>query len=78
MGKITDKTVQVHEQCACGYNSVYQTSYPIKWKDMPQRGIRRKKDRYTGGMFLLQHVVYTECHDSDHGRDYGWDDDDDV
>lgn len=76
MGKITDKIVQVHEQCACGYNVVYQASYPIKWSDMPKCGIRRKKDCRTGKPFLAQQIAYSECHDSDHGYDYGWGDDD--
>ena len=41
--KITNKNVQVHEECKCGANYIDQESYPIKWDDLAKAGIKRKK-----------------------------------
>ena len=70
MRRITDKTVQVHEACICGYNSVYTETYHIKWSKLSAAGIRRKKDRKTGKPFLTEYIFYDKCFGHDY---YGWD-----
>jgi len=62
MRAITNKAVQVHFECVCGYNSVYTETYPIKWKDLTKWGVIRKKDAKTGEPFLLQKQFSKECH----------------
>jgi hypothetical protein len=61
MRPITEKNIQVHQECICGYNTVYQDSFLIRWKDLHSCGIKRKKDRKTGEPFLLQHLYYDKC-----------------
>jgi hypothetical protein len=61
MRPVTDKTVQVHEVCMCGAGSVYQGSYPVKWRDFSKAGITRKTDRKTGSKFLLMRIYYDKC-----------------
>jgi hypothetical protein len=61
MRPITNKIVQVHEVCACGAGSVYQGSYPIKWRDFTKAGIRRKMCRWTGKQFLLMQINHYKC-----------------
>ena len=39
---ITVKSVQVHQECSCGYNIVEQDHFKIKWKDLRASGIIRK------------------------------------
>jgi len=53
--KITNKNVQVHEECKCGANYIDQESYPIKWADLAKADIKRKKK----GLFL--HMKLEEC-----------------
>jgi hypothetical protein len=53
--------VQVHEECVCGHNVVYQTFFPVKWKDLPACEIRRKRDATTGRTFLLKYVFTEVC-----------------
>jgi len=60
----TCKTVQVHQECSCGHNNVYQREIQIKFKDLAAAGIRYKKDRSTGEYFFMQHIKYQcEGHD---------------
>ena len=59
--KQINKIVQVHEECACGYNIVYPQSYPVKWSDIKACGIKRRKDRITGNYFLTKSVVIEKC-----------------
>lgn len=58
---ITNKAVQVHFSCACGYNEVYHDSYPIRWKDFAKARIRRKIDKSTGLPFLLEIQKAEKC-----------------
>lgn len=62
---ITHKTVQVHEECSCGYNTVYQMEVQIRFKDLRKVGIRYKKDKATGEYFFMQHIK-CECDGSGH------------
>jgi hypothetical protein len=59
--KITDKIVQTHECCTCGFNRVYQDFLPIKWRDLNKYNIKRKTDHCTGETFLMREVVIVEC-----------------
>ncbi|GHT53719.1 hypothetical protein FACS189451_04080 [Bacteroidia bacterium] len=61
MRRIKSKIVQVHFECVCGYNDVYQDGLPIRWKDFHKEGIIRKKDKKTGKPFLLMLVKSEEC-----------------
>ena len=66
MRNITDKAVQVHYVCSCGFNSVYIDSYPIRWIDLAKSGIKRRICKKTGEKFLFWKDVYAgEC-DGDH------------
>lgn len=59
--RISPKYVQVHYNCACGYNYVDQDVLYIRWADLSKAGITRKKDRSTGSPFLLQRMEAKEC-----------------
>ena len=61
MRQITYKDVQIHFECVCGYNSVYQQKIKIKWSDLRKGGITRKKDRDTGKIFLLANEFSGTC-----------------
>ena len=65
MRAITNKNVQVHYECACGYNSIYQDIFPIKWKDLSKVGVVRKKDSQTKYPFLLQKIKLDKCQCND-------------
>ncbi|MDR1182367.1 MAG: hypothetical protein LBL13_10370 [Bacteroidales bacterium] len=65
MRPITNKTIQVHEQCVCGYNSVYTSFYPIRWRDLGSHGIKRKKYRHSGKPLLSYNMVIDQCEGHD-------------
>jgi hypothetical protein len=60
--KIKEKNIQVHFQCACGLNDVYQDVQLVKWKDFSKVGIVRKLDKKTNTYFLLQRIRNDKCH----------------
>ncbi|MDR1182678.1 MAG: hypothetical protein LBL13_11930 [Bacteroidales bacterium] len=70
MRTITDKIVQVHEECVCGHNIVYQTYFPVRWRDLISSGIHRRKDRRTGKYFLLKNIAVAECPGGHYEEDY--------
>lgn len=59
--KITNKIVQTHFECVCGYNVVDHESMRVRWKDLPRVGVVRRKDRDTGKPFLLQKIYSPKC-----------------
>lgn len=61
----TEKTVQIHYECVCGYNDVYQDSVLIKYKDLSKAGIKRKKDKRTGKYFLMLLIKNDQCNGHD-------------
>lgn len=61
MRPITNKPVQIHFECICGYNLVYTDYLPIKWNELSKNGIIRKKDRETGKPFLLHLQFSNVC-----------------
>lgn len=61
MRKPTEKTLQVHFECVCGNNSVYEDTVTVKYKDLSKSGIIRKKDKKTGKYFLLYPIHHQEC-----------------
>jgi hypothetical protein len=61
MRTVTNKAVQIHFECACGYNVVDHDSLPIKWRDLSKAGIIRKKDKSTGKPFLLHKQKSDVC-----------------
>jgi len=63
----TNKIIQTHFSCACGYNAVDHESLPIRWKDFSAARITRKIDKSTGKPFLLMRQVSNECHCNDFG-----------
>lgn len=60
------KTIQVHNQCVCGYNEVEIQTYRVPYKDFKLVGIKRKKDKATGKYFLSlkYHFPVCHCHES--------------
>lgn len=63
MAKITEKVVQVHTECVCGYNEVDSLSLlGLRWKDLSKNGIIRKKDKKTGKYFLFTQINFQVCH----------------
>lgn len=61
MRRITNKTIQVHFQCVCGNNIVYDDDVMIKWKDLSKARIKRKKDKATGQTWLSLNIVHKQC-----------------
>ena len=61
MRPITEKQVQVHRECVCGYNEVYNESVKTKWSALHLLSIKRKKDKRTGRPFLLWHFKLFSC-----------------
>lgn len=66
---ITNKAVQLHFNCACGYNLVDHYTTPIKWADLPKSGIVRRRDKKTGKPFLLQKIKAEVCDGHDDFND---------
>jgi len=58
---MTVKTVQIHNQCVCGYNEVYQADFSVTWKDLAKSGIKRRKCKTSGKPFLFSKVEIKEC-----------------
>lgn len=65
---VTAKNIQVHEECSCGHNEVYEVKKSVRFKDLAAAGIRYKKDMTTGEWFFMQHIE-CECDGSTH-NDY--------
>jgi hypothetical protein len=65
MRAITTKTIQIHFQCVCGNNSVYQDTVSIKWSQLSLFGIHQKKDKKTNKTFLLKKInpFFCDCSD---------------
>lgn len=61
MRAITTKTIQIHFQCVCGNNSVYQDTANIKWSELSKNGISIIKDRKTKKKFLLMKINPISC-----------------
>lgn len=59
---ITNKEMQVHVECTCGYNEVYWQSAHIRYKSFSAIGIKRKHDKKTGAHFLLWHQKTESCY----------------
>lgn len=65
MGRqVTLKTVQIHEECSCGHNTVDEQEVKIKFKDLQAAGIRYAKDSETGEWFFTKHICY-QCQGHD-------------
>jgi hypothetical protein len=60
--KISIKTVQVHHQCSCGLNSVYEDTVLVKFKDFGRHCIKRIKDKATSKWFYSMHIKSDLCH----------------
>jgi hypothetical protein len=63
--KISNKVVQVHYECVCGYNEVYQDYLLIRWKDLSKSGIKRRNDKRTGKIFLSTKIKSDSCEGHD-------------
>lgn len=61
MRTITYKPIQIHFECACGFNMVDTDILQIKWSELSANGIIRKKDKKTGTPFLLLKQFSKEC-----------------
>jgi hypothetical protein len=61
MRTITYKPIQIHFECACGFNMVDTDNLQIKWSELSANGIIRKKDKKTGTPFLLLKQFSKEC-----------------
>jgi hypothetical protein len=60
--KIKGKKVQVHFDCVCGLNYIYEATFQVRWKDLPKLGIAHKLCKSTGERFFLQETKSKECH----------------
>lgn len=58
---ITLKTVQIHNECVCGYNEIDSAKEKMKWKDLLQAKAKVKSDSKTGERFFLLHFKYQQC-----------------
>jgi hypothetical protein len=62
---ITIKSVRVHFECICGVNVVDDEQVWIKWNDLAELGIVRKRDKRTGHRFLFKKMFSKTCHCND-------------
>lgn len=58
--QITNKEVQVIQECSCGCTTVDQEIMQVRYADFKRLGIKIQKDADTGGRFLVQ-VIKCEC-----------------
>lgn len=57
---VTIKELQVHDECICGRNSVYQDDCRIPHRKLKQSA-KRKIDKKTRKVFYILHHKYTTC-----------------
>jgi hypothetical protein len=62
---VTEKTVQVHYQCVCGYNEVFPDKLLIPWKNLAKNGIKRRKCKKDGKPFLFTKIESNVCNGHD-------------
>lgn len=60
--KVNPKPVQVHYECACGWNAVDHILLDIKWKDFKLAGIKRKIDKRSKQPFLTMYQYTPICY----------------
>ena len=59
------KKVQVHNQCNCGCNVVYEDYFFIRWKEFKAAQIKRRTDKKTGKPFLFMKINTISCDNCD-------------
>lgn len=57
MGRITVKEVQTVE-CYTNATEIYQDYLYIPWSDLAKWGIKKRKDKKTGKVFLLRRIEH--------------------
>lgn len=58
---VTIKTVQIHNECICGYNEVESNEEKLTWKDLRKLKARVKLDKKTKERFFLIHFKNSVC-----------------
>ena len=63
--KTSEKAVQVHYECVCGYNEIYPDKFLITWKNLAKKGIKRRKCKKSSEPFLFTHIESNICNGHD-------------